>query len=74
MTKRPLPTAEETPAVALMVAADALGIGKWTAYTNAPTGELCPGVPVLHIGGRYRVPTAPLRRALGLDVDDQPAA
>jgi hypothetical protein len=81
VTKRPaLPTVSEAPTVDLMVAAGALGVSKHTAYeVLAPAGRLCPDVPILRVGGRWRVPTAPLRRALGLDVeqadtDSTPAA
>ena len=33
----------------------------------ARTGQLADGVPVIRVGAKYRVPTAALRRALGLD-------
>lgn len=45
------------------------GIGRATAYNLAQRGEL--GVRVLKLGTRLRVPTADLRRVLGLD-DDHP--
>lgn len=45
----------------------ALGMAKDRAYDLARTGELAPGVPVIRVGDRYVVPTAPLRRVLGLD-------
>jgi hypothetical protein len=63
-----IPTVEEAPTVDLKLGAAALGIrSETTAYRLAETGSLCDGVPVLRIRGRWRVPTAPLRRALGLD-------
>jgi hypothetical protein len=45
----------------------ALGLSRDHAYDLARTGELAPGVPVLRVGRQYVVPTAPLRRALGID-------
>lgn len=45
-------------------AARALGIGRSKAYELARTGEW--PTPVLRLGTRYRVPTAPLRELLGL--------
>jgi hypothetical protein len=53
-------------------AAKAIGASKATAYdVLAPSGWLCDGVPILRVGGRWRVPRASLLRALGLD--DSPA-
>jgi excisionase family DNA binding protein len=43
-------------------AAQLLGISRQSAYAAARAGEL----PVLRIGRRYVVPTAPLREMLGL--------
>lgn len=62
-----IPPAEETPTVGLEVAGPALGIGMTRAYELAQSGQLTDGVPVLRVGAKYRVPTATLRRALGLD-------
>jgi hypothetical protein len=63
-----IPTAEESPTVsAWPIAGKALGIGKDVTYERAATGELVPGVPVLKVGNKYRVPTAALRQALHLD-------
>ncbi|PKV90278.1 MULTISPECIES: helix-turn-helix domain-containing protein [Amycolatopsis] len=54
------------PAVVdLMTAARALRIGRTTAYALARDGGF--PCPVLRVGGEYRVPTAGLRRVLGLD-------
>lgn len=51
----------------LRTAAAAMGMSLRTAYRVAvPDGELCAGVPILRVGGRYRVPTEPLRRTLGM--------
>lgn len=54
------------PAVVdLMTAAQALRIGRTTAYALARDGEF--PCPVLRVGVEYRVPTAGLLRVLGLD-------
>lgn len=46
-----------------------LGVARNVAYRlAAEEGELV-GVPVLRVGRRLVVPSAPFRKALGLDVD-----
>jgi hypothetical protein len=62
------------------------GVGRSVSYESARTGQLIPGVPVIKVGQRYRVPTAPLEAELGIDIldhltdaelgieDDQPLA
>jgi hypothetical protein len=62
-----LPTAAEAPTVSVEVGGHALGIRTSTSYRLARTGQLAEGVPVIKVGQRYRVPTAALRRVLGLD-------
>jgi excisionase family DNA binding protein len=57
------------PTVSVAEAAKVLGISRAHAYSLAARGEL--GVRVLQLGSRRVVPTADLRRVLGLD-DDQP--
>jgi hypothetical protein len=47
------------------VAGRALGLGKSLAYEAARSGE----VPTIGVGGKHTVPTAYLRRKLGLDGD-----
>jgi hypothetical protein len=47
-------------------AADLLGISRGLAYAEARKGSLA-GAPVLRVGHRLRVVTAPLLAALGLD-------
>jgi len=59
------------PTVGVEDVAKCYGISRATAYNLAKRGEL--GVRVLQLGKRLRVPTADLRRVLGLD-DDQGAA
>jgi Helix-turn-helix domain len=49
--------------VPVVVAGRALGLGRNAAYAAAKRGE----IPSVKIGGAIRVPTAPLRRLLGLD-------
>lgn len=63
----PVPRAEDEPTLAIRRAGRYVGIGATTAYNRAATGELVPGVPVIRVGAKYRVPTSALRRALGLD-------
>lgn len=58
------------PAVTdLATACRALGLGRTVCYQLARAGRL--PCPVLRLGGQYRVPTAPLLTALGLE---RPAA
>lgn len=61
-----IPDPEEQPTVEVRLAGQALGLGATTTYERARTGQLIDGVPVLKVGGKYRVVTATLRRALGL--------
>jgi hypothetical protein len=63
-----IPLPEDSPTVDVRLAGKALGISSTTSYNRAATGELAPGIPVIKIGGKYRVSTAVLRRALGLEV------
>lgn len=71
MSARPHPAArllaEAGPTVSLTEAARVLGISANTAYTAAKRGEL--GVRTLRYGRRWRIPTADLRRAVGLGPD-----
>ncbi|MFJ6664246.1 helix-turn-helix domain-containing protein [Streptomyces sp. NPDC091383] len=55
-------------AVDLRTAARALGIGSTTAYRLIGKDEF--PCPILRVGGRYRIPTTELMRALG--IDDRP--
>lgn len=52
-------------AVDMRTAARALGIGVGTAYKLAQLGTF--PCPVLRVGGRYRIPTTPLMRLLGIE-------
>lgn len=54
----------------LLTAARVLGIGRTKAYQLARSGTF--PVPVVRVGDRYRVPTAPLLRLLGLDAAPDP--
>lgn len=62
-----IPSAEQAPTVGLEIAGPALGIRMTKAYELARTGLLTEGVRVLRVGGKYRVVTAELRKALALD-------
>jgi hypothetical protein len=50
-------------AVKLEVASRALGMSRSAIYNAARRGDL----PIIRIGGSIRVPTAPLRKLLGLE-------
>lgn len=60
--------ADAGPTVTIPTVAKCLGIHRVTAYELARRGEL--GVPVLRLGRTLRVPTAELRRVLGLGLGD----
>lgn len=53
------------PVLDIVTAGRLLGIGRTTAYQLAHHGRF--PVPVLHIGGGYKVPTTPLLALLGID-------
>ena len=68
MTAKPLSVAEvmALPAVVdIVVAGRAFGLGRTTAYALARKGEF--PCRVVRVGSAYRVPTAELRRELGLE-------
>lgn len=68
-----IPLPEDSPTVDVRLAGRAFGLGQSTTYARAASGkELAPGVPVIKVGAKYRVSTAVLRRALGLDDIKQP--
>ncbi|TDP90508.1 DNA-binding protein [Labedaea rhizosphaerae] len=54
------------PTVSMEVAAKALSISRGLAYELAKSGQLTDGIRVLKLGTRVVVPTADLRRVLGL--------
>jgi len=58
--------------VGIVTAGEILGIGRSNSYTLARRGAF--PVPVLKIGGRYRVRTADLVTFLRLDMNPTPAA
>lgn len=66
-----MPTIPDSPTVSLGVAAKLLGVSPSTAYTAVRNGKF--PVPVIHVGSRIAVPTAPLRKLLCLDSDDRAA-
>lgn len=55
------------PTLSVPDAAEVLGISRAHAYALAKRGEL--GVRVLPLGNRFVVPTAELRRLVGLEAD-----
>ena len=59
--------AEAGPTMSLAEAAKVLGISYNTASAAVRRGDL--GVRALRYGTRWRIPTADLRRAVGLDGD-----
>lgn len=64
MTATAIPPAEEQPVVRLWPeAGHMLGLGRSATYDAAERGE----IPVLRFGRRLVVPTAALRRMVGLD-------
>lgn len=65
-----LPDPEVQPTLTVADAAQALGIGRNAAYEAVQRGEL----PSLRLGRRVLVPTAQLRRMLGLDLEREDAA
>lgn len=59
-----LPTPEESPTVDLWpTAGKALGLGRGATYAAARRGD----IPTIRVSRLIRVPTAPLRRMLGID-------
>jgi hypothetical protein len=58
------------PTIGVAIAGRLSGVGRSVAYDAARTGRLMEGVPVIKVGQRYRVPTAALEQALGIDVFD----
>ena len=49
--------------VSVEVAAKAFGLGRNSGYAAVKSGE----IPSLRVGGRICVPTAPLRKMLGIE-------
>jgi hypothetical protein len=60
-----IPTAEECPVLSIDEARPWLRLGRSKAYELLARDEF--PCPVIKVGGRYRVPTAGLRKLLGLD-------
>lgn len=65
-----LPTPEESPTVSVEVAGKALGLGRQATYDACHRGD----IPTIRFGRRIVVPTAALRRMLGLDPTGADAA
>jgi hypothetical protein len=60
-----IPTVEEAPTIDLLTAAAPWKIGRTAAYAGANAGTL--PFPVIRVAGKFRAPTAPWRKSLGLD-------
>jgi excisionase family DNA binding protein len=58
-----LPSPDVQPTVTVEEAGDALGISRASAYEGVRNGE----IPFIRVGRRIVVPTAALRRLLGID-------
>lgn len=54
-------------------AAELLGVSRNTAYEAARREGQLGGIPVIRVGRRLLVPTAPLRSALGMEETDGPS-
>jgi len=47
-----------------------LGVARSTAhYAIKTTGQIATGIPVVKVGGRYKVPTAGIRKCLGIKLE-----
>jgi excisionase family DNA binding protein len=60
-----VPTADERPTLSVMEAGRLLGLSKASIYHAVQSGE----VPSIRVGRRLLIPTASLRKMLGLDDD-----
>lgn len=60
-----IPTPQQQATVTVEFAGEALGISRGLAYDAARRGDL----PTIRVGRRLLVPTAALRRMVGLDVE-----
>jgi hypothetical protein len=60
---RAIPLPEDQPTMSVPAAGKALGLSRSSAYAAAQRGE----IPTIAIGSRFVVPTAALRRLVGLD-------
>lgn len=58
-----VPSPDQRPTLSVDEAAFVLGVGRATAYSAVKRGD----VPSIRVSGRILVPTAALRRMLGLD-------
>lgn len=59
---RTIPTPDERPTMTVAEAGQLLGLGRTASYAAAKYGQ----IPTIKIGKRLLVPTASLRRMLGL--------
>jgi excisionase family DNA binding protein len=61
------PKVPDVPTISVPEAGKLLGLGRDASYKAAAANE----IPTLLFGRRRRVPTAPLRRMLGLDASEK---
>lgn len=64
MPAKTIPALPDTPTMPVSTLADLFGVSTWSMYQSIRRGE-CP-VPVVRVGRRIVVPTAPVRELLGL--------
>ena len=62
----PIPNPVERPTVSVPFAGLYYGLNRDSAYRAAKRGD----IPTIHVGRRILVPTAALRKALGIDGAD----
>jgi len=60
-----IPTPDQQPTLTVAEAGDVLGLSRSSAYDAVTRGD----IPTIRIGRRLLVPTAALRRMLGLDAE-----
>jgi hypothetical protein len=67
MNSNAVPQVADSPTISLVAAGRALGFGATATYAMHRRGAF--PVPVLEMGGKFRVATAAIRRLLALDGD-----
>lgn len=63
------PVRRKPATIGIVTAGRIAGVGRSVAYEQARTGEFA-GCPVIRIGQRLRIATAPFEAVLGVDVLD----
>lgn len=62
---RAVPDPRETPTLSVEQAGRLLGLSRSGSYASVQRGE----IPILRLGRKFRVPTAELRKMLGLPAE-----